>query len=99
MICDPDKLDESGCQGAPDWIIEVVSPGSQQMDYAKKLFQYQTAGVREYWIVDPENETILVYDFRDETAEHYTFHDSVASRTLDGLSICIAELGGNFGQS
>ena len=50
VICDTSKLDEKGCHGAPDWIIEVVSPGNKQMDYLIKLLRYQTAGVREYWI-------------------------------------------------
>ena len=53
VICDPTKLDEKGCHGAPDWIIEVVSPGNKPMDYFTKLFKYRTAEVREYWIVDP----------------------------------------------
>ncbi len=48
IICSPDKLDEKGCHGAPDWIIEVVSPGNKPMDYFTKLFKYHTAGVREY---------------------------------------------------
>lgn len=48
VICDKSKLDEKGCQGAPDWIIEVVSPSTQQTDYGIKLFKYRTVGVREY---------------------------------------------------
>ena len=53
VICDKSKLDEKGCNGAPDWVIEIVSPSSKRMDYFIKLFKYQKAGVREYWIVDP----------------------------------------------
>ena len=56
VICSPDKLTDKGCTGAPDWIIEIVSPGSRRMDYYTKLFKYRTAGVREYWIVDPEKK-------------------------------------------
>ena len=52
VICDPNKLDDKGCKGAPDWIIEIVSPASRKMDYLLKLFKYHSAGVREYWIVD-----------------------------------------------
>ena len=55
VICDPSKLDDAGCHGAPDWVIEIVSPGSRARDHMTKLFKYRTAGVREYWIVDPEN--------------------------------------------
>ena len=58
VICDPSKLDEKGCHGAPDWIIEITSPSNPQMDYGIKLFKYRSAGVREYWIVDPLNSGI-----------------------------------------
>lgn len=51
VICDKSKLTEKGCNGAPDLIMEVVSPSTQQMDYGIKLFKYRTAGVREYWII------------------------------------------------
>ena len=60
VICDKNKLTDKGCVGAPDWIIEVVSPGSRRMDYYTKLFKYRTAGVREYWLVDPDKNRILV---------------------------------------
>lgn len=77
VICDKDKLTDEGCKGAPDWIIEIVSPASRQMDYNKKLFKYRTAGVREYWIVDPEKKRIMVYDFEHDTVAEYTFCDKV----------------------
>ncbi|NBI77101.1 Uma2 family endonuclease, partial [Lachnospiraceae bacterium] len=66
VICDTDKLNNHGCNGAPDWIIEIVSPSSRPMDYYTKLSLYRTAGVREYWIVDPEKNRILVYNFETE---------------------------------
>ena len=53
IICDKSKLDDRGYNGAPDWIIEVISPSTARMDYSVKLFKYRTAGVREYWIVNP----------------------------------------------
>ena len=62
VICDKSKLTDKGCNGAPDWIIEIVSSGSRRMDYYTKLFKYRTAGVREYWIVDPDKKRITVYD-------------------------------------
>ena len=73
VICDSSKLDERGCQGAPDWVIEIVSPGSKQMDYFKKLFLYRNAGVREYWIVDPTKKHVIVYKFEQEIMEQYSF--------------------------
>lgn len=63
VICDEEKKSEKGCQGAPDWIIEIVSPSSGKMDYERKVKLYREAGVREYWIVDAQNERITVYDF------------------------------------
>ncbi|MCC8060424.1 MAG: Uma2 family endonuclease [Clostridiales bacterium] len=87
VICDPGKLTDKGCNGAPDWIIEIVSPGSRRMDYMIKLFKYRSAGVREYWIVDPDKDRIMVYDFAgDETAE-YTFSDMVPVGIYPGFSI------------
>ena len=87
VICDPGKLTEKGCNGAPDWVIEVVSPGSRQMDYYTKLFKYRTAGVREYWIVDPQKNRITVYNFETANTEDYTFADSVKSGIYPDLSI------------
>lgn len=62
VICHGDRLDEKGCHGAPDWIIEIVSPSSKKMDYERKTALYREAGVREYWIVDPDRETVTVYE-------------------------------------
>ena len=87
IIRDKFKLTDKGCFGAPDWIIEIVSPGSRRMDYYIKLFKYRTAGVREYWIVDPEKDRILVYDFESENTEDYTFSDSVKVNIFDDLYI------------
>lgn len=59
VVCDKNKLDDRECNGAPDWVIEIVSPSSRTMDYYRKLFKYQNAGVREYWVVDPEKKELL----------------------------------------
>lgn len=77
VICDPHKITEKGCMGAPDWVIEIVSPGSRPMDYFTKLFKYQTAGVREYWIVDPIKQRVTVYLFEKENMEEYSFGDHI----------------------
>lgn len=87
VICDPFKLDEKGCHGAPDWIIEIVSPASKRMDYFIKLFQYRTAGVREYWIVDPGRELVTVYQFEAETMEQYSFGEEVPVGIYQGFGI------------
>ena len=62
---------------APDWIIEIVSSGSRRMDYYTKLFKYRTAGVREYWIVDPDKKRITVYDLEHGDIDEYSFSDTI----------------------
>ena len=90
IICDPDKLNDKGCTGAPDWIIEIVSPGSRQMDYFKKLFKYRTAGVREYWVVDPDRKIVTVYNFERDTMTEYLFSENVPAGIYEGFFICVA---------
>ena len=87
VICDPDKLTDKGCTGAPDWIIEIVSPGSRRTDYYTKLFKYHTVRVKEYWIVDPEKNRILVYNFASEDIGDYTFSDAVKAGIYEDLEI------------
>ena len=87
VICNPDKLTDKGCTGAPDWIIEIVSPGSRRTDYYTKLFKYRTAGVREYWIVDPEKNRITVYSFESDDTAEYTFSEAVKAGIYDDLEI------------
>lgn len=77
VICDRNKITEKGCLGAPDWIVEIVSPVSRKMDYYKKLFKYRTAGVREYWVVDPGREVVTVYSFEQDNMEEYSFGENV----------------------
>lgn len=89
VICDGEKLTDRGCQGAPDWIVEVVSPGSRQMDYYKKLFKYRTAGVREYWVVDPDRKMVTVYNFERDTMEEYPFEGEVPAGIYEGFSITV----------
>lgn len=87
VICDKNKLTNEGCKGAPDWIIEIVSPTSRPMDYNKKLFKYRNAGVREYWIVDYERNLITVYNFENDEMRDYTFIDEVKAGIYDDFVI------------
>lgn len=89
VICDQSKLDDKGCHGAPDWVIEIVSPSSKPRDYMTKLFKYRTAGVREYWIVDPDKQMTMVYGFEKDAVEQYNFNEDVLVGIYDGFSICI----------
>lgn len=93
VICSPDKLTDKGCVGAPDWILEIVSPGSRQMDYMTKLFKYRTAGVKEYWIVDPDKGRVIVYNFTHNEINEYSFTDDIPSCTYPELTINLSSLG------
>ncbi len=93
VICDKNKLNEYGCNGAPDWIIEIVSPSDSHRDYGIKLFKYRTAGVREYWIVNPITQTVTVYDFEDESrTNQYTFDDEIPVCIYRDLILQISDL-------
>lgn len=93
VICDKDKLSDRGCEGAPDWIIEITSPSTQQRDYGIKLFKYRTAGVKEYWIINPQKHMVTVYDFEMElTTGLYSFNDEIPVSVYSGFSICLTDL-------
>lgn len=94
VICDRNKLTDRGCTGAPDWIIEIVSPGNSSHDYIYKLNLYANAGVREYWIVDPIKESVFVYYLESEhfKAEAYTFRDKIKVNIYDDLCIDFSSL-------
>lgn len=93
VICDKSKLTEKGCNGAPDLIMEVVSPSTQQMDYGIKLFKYRPAGVREYWIINPVTRIVNVYDLENEERTcQYSFNDEISVCIFNGLSIQLSEL-------
>ncbi|MCI6019314.1 MAG: Uma2 family endonuclease [Clostridiales bacterium] len=95
VICDRNLLADDGCHGAPDWIIEIVSPGSRRLDYVIKLFKYRSSGVKEYWIVDSEKEKILVWEFKNDGNEdmhEYTFGDTIPSGILENLSVNFKEI-------
>lgn len=88
VVQDEDKLDEEGCHGAPDWVIEIVSPASRGLDYGQKLGIYIREGVREYWIVDPEKKLIVTYCLEHpDVPAIYRFGDIVKSDIYPDLSI------------
>ncbi|MEF8714045.1 MAG: Uma2 family endonuclease [Accumulibacter sp.] len=61
VVCDRSKLDDRGCRGAPDWLVEVLSPSSAGHDQVRKLFLYERHGVLEYWLVHPADQVVTVY--------------------------------------
>ncbi|MBO5304016.1 MAG: Uma2 family endonuclease [Lachnospiraceae bacterium] len=93
VICDNDKLIDKGCNGAPDFIIEIVSPSSRRMDYGKKNSLYMDAGVREYWIVDLEKERTTIYRYEEDAAPMIIpFHQEITVGIYGDLNINISEL-------
>lgn len=93
IICDKNKLTDKGCDGAPDFIIEIVSPSSRKMDYSTKNTAYSNAGVREYWIIDPEKGRTTVYRYEEDAAPMiFTFDRAITVGIYGDLSITIADL-------
>ena len=97
VVCYSDKLDNHGCKGAPDLVVEILSPSTRRHDRLVKLDLYQRAGVREYWIVDPENKAVQVFLQDDggslKLHEDYGREDVAKVNVLNG---CFVELGKVF---
>lgn len=94
VICDRDKLTDRGCTGAPDWIIEIVSPSNSSHDYIRKLNLYADAGVQEYWIVNPMEQSVYVYHLEKDNFKTvaYTFQDKIKVNIYNDLWIDFQEI-------
>ena len=93
VVCDRHKLDERGCNGAPEFVIEIVSPSSVKMDYERKKKLYQESGVEEYWIVDPKKEQVKVYRFKEsDEAREYTFAETVKVGICEDLILDLKDM-------
>lgn len=88
VLCDSNKIKDDGCHGAPDLVIEIVSQSTKKRDYGIKVLKYRTAGVKEYWIVDPIREVVMTYWFEDETVNAlYGIEEEIESHLLPGLKV------------
>ncbi len=93
VICDKDKLDGKRCNGAPDFIIEIVSPGNPADDYIRKLYYYKNAGVREYWIVDPLRKIVTVNYFDNDMLNiQYSFYSTIKVNIYEDLFIKFSDI-------
>ena len=96
VVCDPSKLDDKGCIGAPDLIVEILSPSTAKTDWTKKFNLYQASGVREYWIADPKEKVINVFllkpDGKFDDGTVYFCHEKVPVYIFDGLEIDLKEV-------
>lgn len=93
IVCDKDKLDGKRCNGAPDFIIEIISPGNPADDYIRKLYYYKNFGVREYWIVDPRRKTVTVNYFEGNMLNiQYSFDSTIKVNIYDDLLISFSDI-------
>lgn len=93
IVCDKDKLDGKRCNGAPDFIIEIVSPSNPADDYIRKLYYYKNAGVREYWIVDSRRKTVTVNYFEENILNiQYSFDSTIKVNIYDDLLINFSDI-------
>ena len=94
VICDKSKLDDKGCNGAPDMVIEILSPSSAARDRVLKFNRYLQAGVREYWIVEPAGRTVIIH--RLESGKYvtnaYSETDAAPVSILEGCVINLADV-------
>jgi len=93
VICDKNKLDGKRCNGAPDFIIEIVSPGNPADDYIRKLYYYKNYGVREYWIVDPQRKSVTINYFEGNLLNiPYTFNSIIKVNIYEDLYINFSDI-------
>lgn len=93
VICDLEKLDDAGCLGAPDLIIEILSPGNTKKEMKEKKEVYEVNGVKEYWIVHPTEEYVLQYYLENNRyvgGTHYFDEEIVKSTSIEGFEITVS---------
>ena len=92
VVCDKEKLHEDACYGAPDMVIEIASKSTKKRDYGIKMLKYRKAGVKEYWVADPDSRTVLVYWFKDESINClYTFDDEITLNLFPEVQVRISD--------
>ena len=96
VICDESKIDSRGCCGAPDLVVEILSPGNSKKEIRLKHELYEEAAVKEYWIVNPEEENIVVFVLNEEGKfsglNMYASDDTIQSFAVPGLNINVSEI-------
>ncbi|MDO6436618.1 Uma2 family endonuclease [Cyclobacterium sp. 1_MG-2023] len=99
VVCDPEKLDELGGVGAPDLIIEILSPGNNKKELQLKYEVYEASGVKEYWVIHPDERTLLIYTLEGGTYQPsrlFTLGDRVNSQALAGFVLDLDEVFGEL---
>ena len=98
VVCDPAKLDDIGCRGAPDLVMEILSPSTQRHDRLTKCNLYQQAGVREYWIVDPVSRSVQVFLLEDGRYSAKDFGTAGETVRVNVLEDCVIDLSQVFAE-
>ncbi|MFY7733326.1 MAG: Uma2 family endonuclease [Bacteroidia bacterium] len=99
VICDPTKLDDAGCIGAPDLIIEILSKGNNKKELQNKYEVYEESGVKEYWVIEPESQTMLVYTLvngKYQPSKLLTLGDEIITPILPGFVLNLDEVFANL---
>ena len=95
VICDSEKLDELGCVGAPDLVVEILSPGDNKKELQNKYEVYEESGVKEYWVVHPNECTLIIYTLVEgkySTSRILTMGDIVKSKAIEGFELDLTEV-------
>jgi Uma2 family endonuclease len=95
VVCDPEKLDDRGCIGAPDLVVEILSPGNKHIELTDKFEIYQEASIKEYWIVYPDYEYVIIYSLSKGSyvgSKPYTLADIMTSKVLKGIEIKVSDI-------
>jgi len=99
VVCDPAKIDKRGCIGAPDIMVEILSPSNTRKELKNKYEVYEESGVKEYWILSPQDHSFLVYTLKDGKffpSRLMTEGDIVTSSVLEGFALDLEELFGSI---
>jgi Uma2 family endonuclease len=95
VVCDPDNLDAAGCIGAPDLVVEILSPGNNKRELKDKFEVYEEAGVKEYWVIHPNEQTLLIFSLvegRYQASRLFTSGDHVTSACLPGFALNLEDI-------
>lgn len=95
VICDLSKLDDRGCIGAPDLVVEILSPGNSQTELRYKYSLYEEFGVKEYWIIHPIEFTLFIYILKDgkfQSSRPFTSGDLITSKVLPGFQLELKDI-------
>jgi Uma2 family endonuclease len=95
VICDPSKLDDAGCMGAPDIVVEILSPGNNRKELQNKFEVYEESGVLEYWVIHPDEQTLLIYTLvnnKYQASKLFTVGDVITTSILPGFELDLEEV-------